>query len=169
MEERLSEKFATIDELMVDLYFKEQLAELLVKFENRKDAPAGMHYKRGKYEYLVEGKYLTVERFTALFNVINRRIGPKHPMAVREFVKDVIIAVSVETIKHYRSLDILDTVDPIPDNDEVCQICGGEMEQFDGEYKQHQHDYDSEPEVTVIWESFKCKQCGNIISNEPEK
>ena len=90
MEERLSEKFATIDELMVDPYFKEQLAELLVKFENRKDAPAGMHYKRGKYEYLVEGKYLTVDRFIALFKVINKHVGPKHPMAVREFVKDVI-------------------------------------------------------------------------------
>jgi len=169
MEERISEKFATIDELTADAYFKDALAEVLVKFENRKEPPAGMHYKRGKYEYLVEGKYLTVERFIALFNVINRHIGPKHPMAVREFVKDVVIAVSVETIKHYRSLDILDTVDPIPDNDEVCQLCGGEMEQFDGEYKRLQHDNGSEPEEIPIWESFKCKLCGNIISNEPEK
>lgn len=105
MEERLCEKFATLDEILKDNKFKDLLGEILVKFENRPAPKPGFHYKRGIYEYLKEGRYLTVDRFIALFIVINAHAGPKHPMAVRDFVKDTVVDVCVATIKYYKSLE----------------------------------------------------------------
>lgn len=50
-----------------------------------------------------------------------------------------------------------------------CPECGGEMEAYDGDYKQTGgFDYDSEPEYTALWEAKKCTHCGHDESNEPD-
>lgn len=49
-----------------------------------------------------------------------------------------------------------------------CPDCGAYMTVVDQEYMRTQVDYDSEPDIVVIWENKRCDNCGFELIGEPD-